>query len=336
MAAVPDLGTTFGALYVGAIVSTVLFGFTSNQAYVYFKKYNGEDALSTRALVVILWLFDCLQTGLMVDMSWAYLVRGYANPLALSVLVWSFGTELGVTVFVTFVVRCFYMKQLWGLSSRNVYILGPAMIFALGQLALGIQTSIHMGKAPSIRTVTTEDFQWILGSKCVCSVIADILITTATCYYLHAARTGFHRTNDLIKMLSVYTINRGVLAMLWETIVMITFLTMKTNFIFAALHLMLGKLHMASLLALLNHRETLRVRGTPQPSTFSHLHLAPKQTRHSTSASQEREQSQRNVEVLVTSETVVDNVYRKDADEYSQKAEKDLEAYPYRPKPIAW
>jgi hypothetical protein len=47
----PSLGTTFGALYFGSILSTVLYGFTSNAAFLYFRTYGDEDATSTQLLV---------------------------------------------------------------------------------------------------------------------------------------------------------------------------------------------------------------------------------------------------------------------------------------------
>ena len=47
----PSIGGTFGALYMGSIVATVLYGFTTNQAFLYFKTYWDEDGVSTQLLV---------------------------------------------------------------------------------------------------------------------------------------------------------------------------------------------------------------------------------------------------------------------------------------------
>ncbi|KAF8521631.1 hypothetical protein BU17DRAFT_64854 [Hysterangium stoloniferum] len=236
-AALPNLGPTFGALYSGSIVSTILFGFTTNQAYIYYKKYFKTDAVYTQSLklkytksLIVLALarfLDLFQVALLVHMTWVYLVAGYDSPAALSTLVWVFTDGifgiLGVLVFYTMQLWRHDIRH-WATSSGNLFV------------------------DPSVATLTTRYFQWLLGTKCVISVLADCVITAATCYYLHASRTGFTKTNVLINLLSIYTINRGVLAMVWEAIVMITFLTMKikqfhttANLIFAALHLMLGK-----------------------------------------------------------------------------------------------
>lgn len=65
MAPGSDIGPTFGALYLGCIVSTALYGFTSNQAFVYFMKYFNKDTMRTRLLVraianlVVYEIFTC-------------------------------------------------------------------------------------------------------------------------------------------------------------------------------------------------------------------------------------------------------------------------------------
>ncbi|KIJ43547.1 hypothetical protein M422DRAFT_253124 [Sphaerobolus stellatus SS14] len=57
--------------------------------------------------------------------------------------------------------------------------------------------------------------------------------------------------------------NRGFIAAAWEILVVIVFLTMR---LFASPDLMLGKPHTASMYRLLNHRDTLRIRGPQSKS----------------------------------------------------------------------
>jgi len=220
-------------------------------------------------------VLNTLQVALVIHMMFYYMIDGHGSPTFLSHLVWSFSLELGVTIVVTFVVRTLYMKQLWQLSDHNAWLVVPAFVFAAGQLALGIQTMATMLIHPTIAIVTTKSFQWMLGSKCAASVLADVIITCSMCYFLHASRTGIQKTNDLVKALLIYTINRGVLAMLMETAVMITFLIMKHNYVFAALHLMLGKLHTSSFFALLLQRESLRSQQNRNTSHFSRVPTSP-------------------------------------------------------------
>jgi len=46
-----SLEPTFGALYLGGVSSTMLFGFTSNLVFDYFRKYYKKDAAYTQIMV---------------------------------------------------------------------------------------------------------------------------------------------------------------------------------------------------------------------------------------------------------------------------------------------
>ena len=56
----PSLGPTFGVLYIGATLATVLYGFTTNQAFLYYKKYGSEDGIPTRLLVSVYTVASCV------------------------------------------------------------------------------------------------------------------------------------------------------------------------------------------------------------------------------------------------------------------------------------
>ncbi|KIJ25809.1 hypothetical protein M422DRAFT_72031 [Sphaerobolus stellatus SS14] len=297
---------TFGVLYIGAIISMTLYGFATNQAYLYYKIYSREDSVETKSTVLGLWVLETLQMFFVCHTVWFYLVNGLGNASILTMLIWSWALELAVTVIITFIVRSVYMQQLWLVSSKRWSLVGLALVCALAQLGLGIETSINMRvirssiilclefmsiyrlRDPRIavvfmprfqviqyvasrETFLIRDRQWILAGKSIASVLADVILTGSMCYFLHASRTGLQRTNDLLNSLLIFTLNRGVLAMIMEAAVMITFFTMKNNYIFAALHLMLSKFHTTSLYGLLLQRDSLRAREYHNTSDFSPL-----------------------------------------------------------------
>ncbi|KAF8521945.1 hypothetical protein BU17DRAFT_64670 [Hysterangium stoloniferum] len=201
---IKTIEATLGPLYIGSIFATVIYGFTTNQAYLYFKAYGYEDSWTTKLTVSGLWMLNTLQVALVVHMMFYYMVEGHGSSIFLSHLVWSFSLELGVTVFVTFVVRTYA-------SSLSTEV-DKLIVFS----QLIHETIVAMLIHPTIAIVTTKSFQWILGSKCAASVLADVIITCSMCYFLHASRTGIRKTNDLVNALLIYTINRGVLAILLQ------------------------------------------------------------------------------------------------------------------------
>jgi hypothetical protein len=55
-----DITKTFGALYVGALIIAVLYGFGSLQTYIYFHLY-GRDSIWQKMLVFYIWFLHSVQ-----------------------------------------------------------------------------------------------------------------------------------------------------------------------------------------------------------------------------------------------------------------------------------
>ncbi|KAL7278801.1 hypothetical protein ACG7TL_007812 [Trametes sanguinea] len=85
----PNFGPTYGALFIGLLFSAVLFGVTMLQTFVYFQQYPSDRAWRKLA-VSWLWFLDALHLALSAHFVYHYLVSNYANPAALSHIVWSF------------------------------------------------------------------------------------------------------------------------------------------------------------------------------------------------------------------------------------------------------
>ncbi|EMD32316.1 hypothetical protein CERSUDRAFT_58868, partial [Gelatoporia subvermispora B] len=93
------------------------------------------------------------------------------------------------------------------------------------------------------------------------SVIVDILLACSLTILLRRCHTGFSRTDSVIQILVIYSVNSGVLTSLCATICFVCFVTMQSNFIFLAVYFVLPKLLLNSLLATLNAGYMLRKAG---------------------------------------------------------------------------
>ncbi|KAF7984184.1 hypothetical protein HWV62_16874 [Athelia sp. TMB] len=83
----------------------------------------------------------------------------------------------------------------------------------------------------------------------------DVYVALALSWYLWHSRTGFARTDGLVRTLMLYAINTGAMTAAGQYIIM------PTNFIFVGFYLMLSKLYINSYLATLNAREALFEQG---------------------------------------------------------------------------
>ncbi|KAI9058626.1 hypothetical protein FKP32DRAFT_1688480 [Trametes sanguinea] len=95
----PNLGPTYGALFIGVLFSAVLFGVTMLQTFIYFQQYPSDRAWRKLA-VSWLWFLDALHLALSAHFVYHYLVSNYANPAALSKIVWSFKFRIVIDALV--------------------------------------------------------------------------------------------------------------------------------------------------------------------------------------------------------------------------------------------
>ncbi|KAI0323926.1 hypothetical protein GY45DRAFT_498879 [Cubamyces sp. BRFM 1775] len=94
-----NLNPTYGALFIGVLISSVLFGVTMLQTLVYFQQYPSDRAWRKLA-VSWLWFLDALHLALSAHFVYHYLVSNNANSDALSQIVWSFKLRIVVDSLV--------------------------------------------------------------------------------------------------------------------------------------------------------------------------------------------------------------------------------------------
>ncbi|KAK0221322.1 hypothetical protein IW262DRAFT_1459516 [Armillaria fumosa] len=92
---IPSIGDTFGILYIGATIATILFGITNLQMVIYYKKYpndillyqytvknsSGIDIELLRLIkkVALLWVLDALHITLTIHTLYFYLIDMFGD-----------------------------------------------------------------------------------------------------------------------------------------------------------------------------------------------------------------------------------------------------------------
>ncbi|KII90217.1 hypothetical protein PLICRDRAFT_40413 [Plicaturopsis crispa FD-325 SS-3] len=246
-----------GVMFIGCIFDAILYGILVFQVYRYYLK--NHDRLLLRMLVGALYIIDSFQLVLVVHAMWHWLIANFDDRVALGTSIWSLNVEVGTTVVITFMVRCFFTGRLWRLSGKNRYMAGFIIILNLVQLGLGMAMVaicfiiMQFDKLPHFLAPVAVQ----LGV----AVLADLCITSSLVYYLNSNRTGFGSTNSLINRLIVWSVNTALITTIFELVVLITWVTMPEKLYFVAFHLVVGKLYSNSLLAMLNGRDYLNSSG---------------------------------------------------------------------------
>ncbi|OBZ69439.1 hypothetical protein A0H81_10665 [Grifola frondosa] len=273
----PEINNTLGAVLIGSFISTMIYGLTTHQTYRYFRLYL-RDRWMLKGMVIALWVLDTIHTVLTLHLCYFYLVTNYANPEALIHAVWSFKVcplhyfdaqswrvyytceLLRTLIFVeNLTFPRFYTHRLYLLGHRAKFLLALFIIFGLARLVVGVVMTTEafiLGTFMNFITMT-----WLICVSLALAFASDSLIAICLCAYLQRSRTGFKRTDSLIDILMLYTINTGLLHGFITLLSLICAAVMRQNLIYFSIFIMVSKMYTNSLLAVMNSRRSLLDRG---------------------------------------------------------------------------
>ncbi|EGO03142.1 hypothetical protein SERLA73DRAFT_176663 [Serpula lacrymans var. lacrymans S7.3] len=273
-----DIHSTFGAGFIGAMVSTILYGITTLQTYLYFIHYP-KDSPYTKALVAVIWVLDTTHITFMCHCMYYYLITNYSQPSALAQGIWSLDMSMAVNLLIAVLVQTYFALLIFRLSSMRVrwWITSIIMLFVVAHFAFGLETValMYIGKD------FTALRQMILIAAmpfALFAVLSDLCITAALCILLYGRRGIFRRTHAIVDTLIVYAINRCLLTSVVAIVEVIMFATSPNSLWFIAIDFVIGKLFANSFLASLNSRKTIRGRGldhdTDSSANINAVHLS--------------------------------------------------------------
>nr|VWO98573.1 N/A [Ganoderma boninense] len=215
------IDSTFGAALDGLIVSACLFGITLLQTFSYFRHYP-KDKLYIKGLVILLTALDTIHLILCSRTIYWYLISNFGDTDNLDRITWSMALQTDCNGLIGLIVEVFFARRVW-MMSKNWVI--TAIIVTLACLHFG-QSHAPCHRPPQIpRTEwaplasqasesdaeSTLRLQWETCLGLGAAAVADVIIAASMCYYLRKKRTGLKRTDSVVSLLMVYSINSGLL-----------------------------------------------------------------------------------------------------------------------------
>ncbi|KAJ7052242.1 hypothetical protein C8F01DRAFT_625760 [Mycena amicta] len=252
-----DPNATFGALLIGGLASTLLFGVTSGQFYFYYTHFP-EDAV-IKAMVSFVWLAEATHVGCVFHTLYTWLVTDYGHPESLlerpphSFLAFTF-----LAGIITACVQVFFSYRIYVLS-RSIIIPCLAYTLSFGRFIISMVVFSITLSTPSIGEFITR---WNKLSVTIWSLSAaeDIIITVTLVSLLRMQRGRMHHdhTTALLDKIIMWTIETGVLTSTFSLAQLVCFHVMPGNFVWVALFIVQARLFANSLFASFNSRFILR------------------------------------------------------------------------------
>ncbi|PBK63018.1 hypothetical protein ARMSODRAFT_1007934 [Armillaria solidipes] len=271
--ALPSLGDTFGALFVGATIAAVLYGIMNLQVLIYYKNYPNDWSLYCRA-VALFWVLDTVHIALGTHALYYYLIDMYGNllgSLEANIICpnWTFHNQLQslVKVWTIVFVQGVYAIRLWKLG-RHFHKIVPWLVYR--KFVLEVAGSY----------ATTQSAVYTFYSMVI---TADLIIALMMCYYLHKSRAAMCFSSDprslvdyfalawltyfsVLSDLSSYQVHARYSLSLRSDFSQfeafrrshedLQYAMWPNTFIFVAIDFILPRLYINSLLAMFNHRQS--------------------------------------------------------------------------------
>ncbi|KAI9465028.1 hypothetical protein BJY52DRAFT_757291 [Lactarius psammicola] len=244
---VVDIRNSFGAAFVGLLVSTTLFGLTITQTWIYFWHYRNRDPKALKFFVAFLTVMDALHTIMCSYAIYWYLVLNFGNLENLGSSMWALNLQVIISIFIGSSVQLYYARRVYIVSQS---IICPILIVVL--LVIGSATGFFfIAKEFALKEFSRlRSLVWMTYVGLVTATLADILIATTLCWSLYRRRTGFARTDSIIMASMAYTINSGLLTSLLGTAMAISFIVARSSLIWLAFFWAMSKCYVNSLLAM--------------------------------------------------------------------------------------
>ncbi|KAI0643494.1 hypothetical protein C8Q79DRAFT_1012764 [Trametes meyenii] len=251
----PSLDSTLGAVYVGMVVGVMLYGLTVHQTYRYFKLYP-SDKFYVKTLVIVIVLLETLHSVLWVIVGYHYLITEALNIPGLLLGHWSVRLTVIETGFAVYACQSYYACRVYLIGPRYRWLVIPAVI----SMTTGLGFAIAAGIEAFAFTRFITDFRrvsWLVSIAYGFAVSSDVILTSALVFVLQKSRTGSKRTNSILDILIIYTINTGLLTSVVSIAVFIFAIILPGNLIYAGVSIVGAKLYANSVLAVLNSRKSI-------------------------------------------------------------------------------
>ncbi|KAJ7355739.1 hypothetical protein DFH08DRAFT_853411 [Mycena albidolilacea] len=264
------LDKTLGVGFIGVVVAAALHGVSCVQAWWYYTHQNDRWPLKT--LVAAVMTFDTVHQALISHTVYTYLITNYNNGAELGQIVWSLLVEVLFNGLTALLVQSFLTLRIWRLSNGNIWLTGIALLLVMSEfgcvlayvaISLHLHTFVELAELKAL-SVTVNAL----------AAAGDVFIAGTLTWLLHRSRTGFHRSDTMIRKLTIFAVNTGAVTSICAIGSLVSICVAGNTFIYILFFFCMGRLYCNSLLATLNARKSIRGAADGIHTTSENLSLS--------------------------------------------------------------
>ncbi|KAJ3808708.1 hypothetical protein F5876DRAFT_78481 [Lentinula aff. lateritia] len=190
-----DFDSTVGALEIGNMVATYLFGIITLQTYFFFRTFP-NDKPQVKAAVAAVFGFELGHTVTSLHALYIVTVTDFGQPQLITKLPDSINVTLLFEGMITIVVQGFFITRVQRLSKVHKMIIRFFWICAVLRFAASVALTIF-GIQTDSTTTYVADWSWLLTTLFALGAFVDLGVALALCVYLYSQRsTSIARSNN--------------------------------------------------------------------------------------------------------------------------------------------
>ncbi|KAF8261014.1 hypothetical protein EI94DRAFT_1747033 [Lactarius quietus] len=246
----------FGALFIGVVLSAIIYGVTWQQGYAYYTIHGNKDRLFIKILVSLLMVVDSVNLAFAAHGSYITSITNFGDYAADAYFPWSIPSIAITGMVLEILIQHFYAYRVYRLSEGSIYMPAVIVVLSLTAFAFGQYFSITVAMARS-ETETHIKLPFFIASVAM-QVACDIIITTSMVFYLFKIRTSIPRTNSVLNTLALYIISCGTLTAISSIVCLVTVCIFQHDWIYIPFYILQVRLYSCSFMSVLNSRTHIR------------------------------------------------------------------------------
>ncbi|KAL0576528.1 hypothetical protein V5O48_005448 [Marasmius crinis-equi] len=226
----PSVATIYGPLFIGTFISTILYGVTVVQTFIYLQRCK-SDFRWIKYLVCYLFLAETVSAGLFFGIVYEPLVLKAGNPEIQVRSPLLLRADGPITVLISTPVQLFMAWRIKVISGSRL-LAAIIAVLSLASLSGGIYLGFAVARKPNF--VQFVEFREGPSIWLVTSAVADVLVAVSLVWSLIQKKnqSRFSTTNDHLEKLIRITVQTGTITAVAALADAIVFLTVPNTFNF--------------------------------------------------------------------------------------------------------
>ncbi|KAH9027097.1 hypothetical protein EDB85DRAFT_2276782 [Lactarius pseudohatsudake] len=249
MPALIPVDNTLGALFIGNVLSSILYGVTWLQVYSYYNSHCSRDRWPLKSFVAVLMLVDTANLVFNTYTTYHVGVTNFGDYRSNRFKSWASRSQ---PLFLKFL----YSSMLFSWGTHGVTLAEEDV--ASTRIGSIVIHASPVGKGSRYLPVAIVLVSELSIAALSCSVICDILITFGMVYSLLSNRTQIRRTNNVLNLLAIYSINCGTLHLVFAVSSLTLLAKYRNTLLYAPSIFAMSRLYPCAFMSILNSRGNLR------------------------------------------------------------------------------